>query len=163
MNHSGAWERITEIAMAISGFFVGLYGGWSAALSILVVFMAADYILGIACALAKKSAKTEGGGFLSKVAFVGLLKKGVIMLVVLLAVQLDKAIAGDNPANLARTFETAATFFYIANEGLSIIENAALLGVPVPKVVKTALEVLRDKHDDSGQGGGQGDKGGGQI
>ena len=154
MNHSGAWERITEIAMAIGGFFVGLYGGWSAALSILVVFMAADYVLGVTCALAKKSAKTEGGGFLSKVAFTGLLKKGVIMLVVLLAVQLDRAIGGENPDSVVKTFETAATFFYIANEGLSIIENAALLGVPVPKALKNALEVLRDRHDgDSNQGG----------
>ena len=147
MEHSGIWQRITEIIMAIGGFFVGLYGGWSPALSILVVFMAADYVLGIACALAKKSTKTEGGGFLSKVAFTGLLKKGVIMLVVLLAVQLDRAVGGSGEA-VARTFETAATFFYIANEGLSIVENAALLGVPVPKALRDALEVLRDKHDD---------------
>ena len=104
MEHSGIWQRITEIIMAIGGFFVGLYGGWSPALSILVVFMAADYILGVACALAKKSTKTEGGGFLSKVAFMGLLKKGVIMLVVLLAVQLDKALAG-NSETIVRTFE----------------------------------------------------------
>jgi len=158
MEHSNIWQRAAEILAAIGGFFVGLYGGWSPALSILVVFMAADYILGIACALAKKSTKTEGGGFLSKVAFMGLLKKGVIMLVVLLAVQLDRAIGGDNPENIMRTFETAATFFYIANEGLSIVENAALLGVPVPKILRNALEVLRDKHD-----GEDGDKGGGQA
>lgn len=157
MEHSNIWQRAAEILAAIGGFFVGLYGGWSPALSILVVFMAADYILGIACALAKKSTKTEGGGFLSKVAFMGLLKKGVIMLVVLLAVQLDRAIGGSGEA-VARTFETAATFFYIANEGLSIVENAALLGVPVPKALRDALEVLRDKHDgkDDGQGGNQG-------
>lgn len=157
MEHSNIWQRAAEILAAIGGFFVGLYGGWSPALSILVVFMAADYILGIACALAKKSTKTEGGGFLSKVAFMGLLKKGVIMLVVLLAVQLDRAIGGDNPESIVRTFETAATFFYIANEGLSIVENAALLGVPVPKALRDALEVLRDKHNgkDDDQGGGQ--------
>lgn len=151
MNH-GFWARMAEIATAVGGFFVGLYGGWSPALSILVVFMAADYILGVACALAKKSTKTEGGGFLSKVAFMGLLKKGVIMLVVLLAVQLDKALAG-NSETIVRTFETAATFFYIANEGLSIVENAALIGVPVPKALRDALEVLRDKHDDKGDKG----------
>lgn len=74
----------------------------------------------------------------------GLLKKGVIMLVILVAAQLDGVINGGEGVTL---FRSAAEFFYIASEGLSIVENAGLLGVPVPKGIKQALEALRDKND----------------
>lgn len=136
------WENILRGAATVGGFIAGLYGGWSGTMTVLLIFMVADYLLGCACALTGKSAKTEGGHFLSTVAFVGLLKKATIMLVVLLAVQLDKAVGGAAPM-----FQTAAVFFYLANEGLSIVENCGLLGVPVPKVLKNALEALRDKGD----------------
>jgi len=136
------WENILRGAATVGGFIAGLYGGWSGTMTVLVIFMVADYLLGCACALTGKSAKTEGGHFLSTVAFMGLLKKGTIMLVVLLAVQLDSAVGGAAPM-----FQTAAVFFYLANEGLSIVENCGLLGVPVPKALKNALEALRDKGD----------------
>ena len=136
------WENILRGAATVGGFIAGLYGGWSGTMTVLVIFMVADYLLGCACALTGKSAKTEGGYFLSTVAFMGLLKKGTIMLVVLLAVQLDSAVGGAAPM-----FQTAAVFFYLANEGLSIVENCGLLGVPVPNVLKNALEALRDKGD----------------
>lgn len=142
MSTSAPWEHITRALATVGGFIAGLYGGWSGTMTVLVIFMAADYFLGCACALTGKSAKTEGGHFLSSVAFVGLLKKATIMLVVLLAVQLDKAVGGSNAM-----FQTAAVFFYLANEGISIIENCGLLGVPVPKMLKQALEALRDKGD----------------
>ena len=142
MNTFATWEEITRALAVVGGFVAGLYGGWTGIMTVLVIFMVADYFLGCACALTGKSAKTEGGHFLSSVAFVGLLKKATIMLVVLLAVQLDKAV-GD----AAAMFQTAAVFFYLANEGLSIIENCGLLGVPVPNVLKNALEALRDKGD----------------
>ncbi len=136
------WENILRGAATVGGFIAGLYGGWSGTMTVLVIFMVADYLLGCACALTGKSPKTEGGHFLSAVAFMGLLKKGTIMLVVLLAVQLDGAVGGAAPM-----FQTAVVFFYLANEGLSIVENCGLLGVPVPKVLKNALEALRDKGD----------------
>ena len=142
MSTSAPWEHITRALATVGGFIAGLYGGWSGTMTVLVIFMGADYALGCACALTGKSAKTEGGHFLSSVAFVGLLKKATIMLVVLLAVQLDKAVGGSNAM-----FQTAATFFYIANEGISVIENCGLLGVAVPKSIKNALEALRDKGD----------------
>ncbi len=137
------WEHLTRATAAIGGFVAGLYGGWSAAMTVLVILMAADFFLGCACALSGKSPKTKGGRFLSSVAFKGLLKKAGIMLVVLLAVQLDKVIGGNSAM-----FQSAAAFFYIANEGLSIIENCGLLGVPVPGAIKNALETLRSKNDD---------------
>ena len=137
-----SWNQVTCTLAAVGGFIAGLFGGWNGTMTVLVIFMAADYVLGCICAMTGNSPKTNGGHFLSSVAFKGLLKKAVIMLVVLLAVQLDKALGGSTPM-----FQSAATFFYIANEGLSIIENCGLLGVPVPKVLQNALEALRDKGD----------------
>lgn len=142
MKSSNSLEHITRLLATVGGCIAGLYGGWNGTMTVLVIFMVADYMLGCACALTGKSTKTDGGHFLSTVAFVGLLKKATIMLVVLLAVQLDNAVGG-----AAAMFQTAAVFFYLANEGLSIVENCGLLGVPVPKVLKNALEALRDKGD----------------
>lgn len=138
------WDKIIKGVAAAGGAIAGWYGGWSDALTVLVVFMVADYILGCFCALAGKSTKTESGHFLSQVAFGGIMKKAVIMLVVLLAVHLDRAIGNGTPM-----FQSMATFFYIATEGLSVVENCGLLGVPIPKPLRQALEALRDKNDDS--------------
>ena len=131
------FEQITCTLAAIGGFISGWYGGWNGTMTVLVAFMATDYVLGCICALTGNSPKTKGKHFLSSVAFMGLLKKSIIMLVVLLSVQLDKAL-GDGTV----LFESAATFFYIANEGLSILENCGLLGVPVPRSLRDALEAL---------------------
>ncbi len=144
------WEHAVRWLAAAGGLIVGLYGGWTPGSRVLLVLMTVDYITGLICALSGKSTKTESGHFWSRVAFLGLAKKGVIMLVVLVAAQLDKVLAvGPGPQTL---FRTAAEFYYIASEGLSIIENAGLLGVPVPKVIRQALEVLREKHDEGKAG-----------
>lgn len=111
-----------------------------------------NFVLGCTCALTGRSTKTPGGGFLSSVAFVGILKKAVIMLVVLLSVQLDGVIGGK------AMFQSAAIFFYIANEGLSILENCALMDVPVPKPLRDALEALKNKGNDAGQSDDGGDE-----
>jgi toxin secretion/phage lysis holin len=137
-------DWIVGAAAAVAGFVTGIYGGWTQGTRVLVILMVIDYILGCACGLWGKSTKTETGHFLSQVAFKGLLKKAVEMLVILLAVQLDKAI-GDGTGHTM--FRTAAEFFYIATEGLSIVENAGLLGVPIPKPMKNALEALREKSE----------------
>lgn len=135
------WDTIIKGLATVGGVIAGAFGGWPGTMTVLVIFMAADYIMGCICALSGKSPKTDGGHFLSSVAFQGLLKKGVIMLVVLLAVQLDKATGS------TAVFQTAATFFYIANEGFSILENCALMGVPVPESIRNALEALKRKND----------------
>ena len=138
------WERVIEYIAALGGLVVGMFGGWTPGSRVLVILMAVDYFTGLACALTGHSAKTETGHFWSKVAFLGLLKKGVIMLVILVAAQLDQVMGGGEGVTL---FRSAAEFFYIASEGLSVVENAGLLGVPVPKGIRQALEVLRDKND----------------
>ncbi|MDL2207038.1 phage holin family protein, partial [Eubacteriales bacterium OttesenSCG-928-N13] len=84
----------------------------------------------------------EGGGLDSKTGFIGLAKKGFIVIIVLLATMLDRALGTD-----AMVFQMATTCYYIANEGISILENAGLMGLPVPEAVHRALEQMREKHD----------------
>lgn len=137
------WDKVVKVLAAAAGAVVGLFGGWTQMHTILVVFMAIDYITGCVVAALGRSPKTDGGGLSSKVGFIGLAKKGFIMAIVLLATLLDQAIG-----NQTAIFQGATLCYYIANEGLSILENAGLLGVPYPEKVKKALEALRDKEDD---------------
>lgn len=142
------WDKIIKGACLVAGAIAGLYGDWTAALSILAIMMGVDYITGVLVAITGRSPKTDGGGLSSKIGFIGIAKKGFIMLIVLVATQLDKAIG-----NTAMVFQTATTFYYIANEGLSILENADLMGVPFPRFIKERLESMReskDKPPDSG-------------
>lgn len=142
------WKTLTEAAAAVAGIVAGWYGGWTPGSRVLVILMITDYVLGCVCALTGHSAKTETGHFLSKVAFLGLLKKGIIMVVILVAALLDQVLGGTTNGQAMTMFRSAAEFFYIASEGLSIIENAGLMGVPVPKGVRKALEALREKNDE---------------
>ena len=136
------WDKIIKGICLAAGFVAGLYGEWTSALTILAVMMAVDYLTGVLVAITGKSPKTDGGGLSSKVGFVGLAKKGFIMLIVLVATQLDKAIG-----NTAMIFQTASVFYYIANEGLSILENADLVGVPFPSFIREHLESMREAKD----------------
>lgn len=136
------WDKVIKIACGIAGAIAGLYGEWSTALTILLVMMGVDYVTGVLVAITGKSPKTEGGGLSSKIGFVGLAKKGFIMLIVLVATQLDKAIG-----NQTMIFQTATTFYYIANEGLSILENADAMGVPFPAFIRQRLESIRESKD----------------
>jgi toxin secretion/phage lysis holin len=137
------WDKILKALAAVAGAICGLFGEWNAMLTILVVMMAADYISGWIVAWCGRSPKTEGGGLSSKVGFIGLAKKGFIMLLVLVATMLDRAIG-----NETMVFQSSLVFYYIANEGLSILENAALMGVKFPEKLRKALEALREKEDE---------------
>ena len=136
------WDRILKFLAGIAGAICGLFGEWSTTLTILVAVMAIDYISGVIVAACGKSPKTEAGGLSSKVGFIGIAKKGFIMLLVLLATMLDRAIG-----NETMVFQTSLVFYYIANEGLSVLENAALMGLPFPEKLKKALETLRDQEE----------------
>lgn len=112
-------------------------GGWDGALAMLVGVMAADYATGLLAALVfKKSKKTAGGGASSRVGFLGLLKKCLILVLVWFGTLLDGA-AGTS------CVRTAVVLFFTANEGISVLENTALMGVPYPAFLKAALEALR--------------------
>lgn len=137
------WDKLVKLLAAGAGAVLGLFGEWTDMHTILVVVMATDYITGCIVAACGRSPKTDGGGLSSKVGFVGLAKKGFIMAIVLLATLLDRALGGE-----AAVFQSLAMCYYIANEGLSILENAGLLGVPFPEKLKRALESLRDREED---------------
>ena len=137
-----SWDKIVKVLSAVAGAVAGLFGEWNTMLTILVVMMTVDYISGWIVAWCGKSPKTEGGGLSSKVGFVGLARKGFIMLLVLVTTLLDRAI-GDGSV-----FQSSLVLYYIANEGLSVLENAALLGVHFPEKMRRALETLREKEDE---------------
>ena len=136
------WDKIVKLLAGVAGAIAGLYGEWTTMLTILVVVMTIDYITGWIVAWCGKSPKTESGGLSSKIGFIGIAKKGFVMLLVLLATMLDRAIG-----NNTFVFQSSLVLYYIANEGLSILENAALLGVRFPEKLKKALEALREQED----------------
>lgn len=136
------WDKVVKVLAAVGGAIAGWFGEWNALLTALAVMMVIDYLTGCMVAFAGKSLKTEGGGWLSSEGFKGLLRKGAIVAMVLLGTLLDRAIGTDG-----MVFQTATACYYIANEGLSVLENVALIGVPVPEVIKRALEMLRERGD----------------
>ena len=137
------WDRITKAAFAVAGAVAGLFGEWNTMLTIFVVMMALDYVTGLIVAACGKSPKTDGGRLSSKAGFVGIARKAVMMLLVLVATLLDKSLG-----NETMVFQSSLVFYYIANEGLSILENAALLGVRFPEKLKRALETMREKEEE---------------
>lgn len=136
------WEQVTKALAAVVGAAAGMLGEWNVLLTILALFMVIDYLTGLIVAWRGKSPKTESGGVSSKAGFDGLIRKFFIMVVVLVATLLDMAIG-----NASRVFQTAATMYYIANEGISTLENTALMGVKYPSFIIRALETLKDKSD----------------
>ena len=136
------WNKAVKALATIGGAIAGIFGEWSMLMTVLATAMVLDYISGVLVAAFGKSLKTEGGHLDSKVGFVGLAKKAFIIMIVLLATLLDKAL-GTN----AMVFQTATVCYYIANEGISVVENAGLMGLPVPEVVKRALEQMKEKKE----------------
>ena len=137
-----AWDKIVKVLAAIGGAIAGAFGGFDTMLMVLVACMVLDYATGLIVAWMGKSHKTDSGHLDSKVGFVGIGKKALMLLVVLMAALLDRALGAE-----AAVFRTMMIWFYIANEGLSVLENLSLAGVPFPTAVLKALEQLRDKAD----------------
>lgn len=116
------------------------FGGWDAALAALVVCMSVDYISGSIVALVfHNSNKSETGAYNSAYGVKGLCKKGLMLLFVLVAVQVDRILGSDYVRD-------AVCIGFSANEVLSIIENLGLAGIPMPQAVVKALEQLQSKH-----------------
>lgn len=142
-------ETICTILGMAGSYIASLFGGWDAAISTLVFFMAMDYITGLIVAgVFHSSGKTENGALESGVGWRGLCRKGMTLAVVLVACRLDMIIG----SNLLRD---AAVIAFVANETISIIENAGLMGVPVPPVIVQAIEVLKKKAEPGSKGEGE--------
>lgn len=139
-------KTITEVLAAIGGAIASFFTGLPPIMWVLIAVMTIDYITGILCGLMGKSQKTETGYLASHAAFLGLMKKALILLVVLLAALLDKAVS----MGAGVEFEAVAGFtclWFIASEGFSILENVASMGVPIPGILKQALELMRKKGE----------------
>lgn len=117
-----------------------MLGGWDSALITLLTFMGVDYLTGlIVGGVFHNSTKTESGSLESKAGSKGLFRKGMTLLIVLVAAQLDAVIGTE-------FVRDAVIIAYIANETISIIENAGLMGVPIPDGIKKAIEILKEKE-----------------
>lgn len=126
---------------AVGGAFASFFGGWDAALTTLLIFMGIDYLTGLIVAgVFHKSQKTKTGSLESRAGWKGLCRKGVTLLIVLVACRLD-LLTGS-------TFiRDAVVIAFVVNETLSIIENAGLMGVPIPSVIVKAIEVLKKRSE----------------
>lgn len=128
-----------SVCATIGGVMSALFGGLDMALVTLLIFMGIDYVTGLIVAgVFHRSGKSESGSLESGAGWKGLLRKGVTLLVVLVAARLDIILE-------TSFIRDAATIAYTANEALSIIENAGLMGIPIPEPVKNAVEALKTK------------------
>ena len=128
---------------AIGALIASLFGGWDTALATLMIFMATDYVTGLIVAgVFHTSQKSENGALENRAGWKGLCRKGVTLLVVLVACRLD-LITGTN------FIRDAVIIAFICNETISIIENAGLMGIDIPPALTAAIEVLKKKSDDT--------------
>ena len=129
------WSYI-QLAFAAFGGFLGWFlGGIDGFLYTLIAFVVIDYITGVMCAIADKNLSSEVG-------FIGISRKVLIFVLVGVGNILDVYILGE-----ADVLRTAVIFFYLSNEGISLLENSAHLGLPVPQKLKDILEQLHSKED----------------
>ena len=135
------WDKMVKTLAAAAGAVVGWWAGLGVMPQVLAVGMGIDYITGLRCAWKGLSTKTESGHISSEAGFDGLSRKAAIIHGELLAGEVDTAI-GTN------AIAAAAMCFYIANEGVSILENTALLGVPYPGALMNALETMKQKGEE---------------
>lgn len=144
MDHA---KNMLLAAVATAGSVVAhALGGWDGALALLLAMMAADFLTGwLVAAVWKRSNKSATGALDSRAGWKGLCRKGVVLVLVWVGVMLDNALG-------IGYVRTAVCLFFAGNEGLSLLENLGLMGVPFPKFLKNALEALRDKGDEGGEG-----------
>lgn len=133
------WHGVCAAFGVMGSALSALLGGFDGALYSLVIFMCVDFALGLTvAAVFKQSLKSEGGSLSSAACFRGLCRKFGTLAIVLIGARLD-ALMGSNYVR------DAVIYCYLLNEGLSIIENLALMGVPVPQAVRDALDVLKGR------------------
>lgn len=135
-------EKIFIIIGFLGSAAASLFGGWNLALQTLLLCMAADWVTGgiLLPAVFRKSPKSENGTLESRAGFKGLCRKGMILLVVLIAARLDLLMG-------SHYIRDGVYVGFIANELVSITENAGLMGIPLPETIKKAIHVLKKKEE----------------
>lgn len=142
MDVSGVKVAICGGIGVVGSVIAEVFGGWDAAMITLVTLMIIDYIMGVlVAAVWHNSPKSETGTLESRAGWKGLCRKGVVLLIVLVAARLDIVLG---TSNIVRN---AAIIGYSANELISIVENAGLMGVPIPSVIQKAIDVLQKKAE----------------
>lgn len=128
----------------VGGVIATLFGGWNDALITLVAFMIIDYVSGLIVAgVFKASKKSENGALESRAGWKGLCRKGMTLLFVLIAHRLDLAVG-------TTYIKDAVVIGFIANELISIVENAGLMGIPLPAAITKAVDILTTKVEKRG-------------
>ena len=126
---------------AVGGAVSDILGSWTGDMTTLLIFMAVDFVMGLCVAgIFKNSNKSEGGAMDSRAGWKGLCRKGITWLIILVAHRLDVALG-------VGYVRTAAVIGFTANEALSIVENAGLMGIKLPKSVRRAIDVLLKRGD----------------
>jgi len=130
---------LSGVIGAIGAFFSTAMGGWTTGMQTLLIFMGIDYLTGLIVAgVFKNSTKSESGALESRAGWKGLCRKGMTLLIVLISYRLDLMLG-------TSYIRDAVIITFAVNEALSILENAALMGLPLPAVLVKALDVLKQK------------------
>ncbi len=135
------YKIFTALALAGSAL-AELFGGWDMALETLLILMAADWITGglLLPAVFGKSPKSPNGALESRAGWKGLCRKGMTLFYILIAARLDRLLGMDYIRN-------AVCIGFIANELLSIVENAGLMGVPLPAMIRKVIDILKENAE----------------
>lgn len=133
------WNSIQFVFTMVGGWLGYFLGGFDGLLYALIVFMAVDYITGVMCAVSDKKLS-------SAVGFKGIFRKVLILMLVGIANLLDVQVIGTGAV-----LRTAVIFFYLSNEGVSLLENVAYLGLPIPEKLKEILVQLHDRAESDGE------------
>ena len=130
-------KHFNGIVALVATFFTYLFGSWDLALQVLIVFMVLDYGTGVLYAFLNNQLNSEVG-------FKGLVKKLMILVVLIIGVMLDRILGTGT-----WVFGTLVCYFYIANEGISLLENVGNIGIPIPNKIRNALEQLNKDDEES--------------
>lgn len=130
-------KHFNGIVAVLATFFTYLFGSWDLALQVLIVFMVLDYGTGVLYAFLNNQLNSEVG-------FKGLVKKLMILVVLIIGVMLDRILGTGT-----WVFRTLVCYFYIANEGISLLENVGNIGIPIPNKIRNALEQLNKDDEES--------------
>lgn len=133
------WNFTQFVLTGVGGFLGGFLGGTDGLLYALISFVVIDYVTGVMCAIAHKELSSDIG-------FKGIFRKTLIFMLVGIANMLDVQVIGTGTV-----LRSAVVFFYLSNEGISILENAGQLGLPIPSKMKEILEQLHDKEEEKSE------------